>query len=173
MNSASSVASRVLFMALRWLRAGLEFNRVTIFGRRFLASRHDVALIRGALAGMTQLPTWGPSVTVEFSRHSPLATQQLQLCVDYEGTKIVLTPSSPFLITMLGFGGRALVIREFHGLGTGLDSVAPILEDGLDRGIADAWVARATDHVGDRKLPSRDGRCPAVRTMACPSQLLA
>ena len=102
-NTISFIASKVLFMALRWLRSGSELKKITIFGRRVFASRHDIAMIRGALASISKVDKWGQNVTVEFTRQTCHSTRQLRLCVEHEETKIYLTPAHPFLITMIGF----------------------------------------------------------------------
>ena len=138
-NTVSFIASTVLFMALRWLRSGFELKKITIFGRRVFASRHDIAMIRGALACIAGVDKWGQNVTVEFTRQTCHSTRQLRLCVEHEETKIYLTPAHPFLITMMGFGGRVLLVRKFTCVGSGLASLAPILENGLDPGVADEW----------------------------------
>ena len=138
-KSAGSIAPTALFITLRWIRSGFELKQITIFGRRVFASRHDIAMIRSALASISKVNKWGQNVAVEFTRQTCHSTRQLRLCVEHEETKIYLTPAHPFLITMMGFGGRVLLVRKFTCVGSGLASLAPILENGLDPGVADEW----------------------------------
>ena len=138
-KSAGSIAPTALFITLRWIRSSFELKQITIFGRRVFASRHDIAMIRSALASISKVNKWGQNVAVEFTRQTCHSTRQLRLCVEHEETKIYLTPAHPFLITMMGFGGRVLLVRKFTCVGSDLASLAPILENGLDPGVADEW----------------------------------
>lgn len=115
----ASVAAKVLFLVLGCIRAGTM--EIIVFGRHLLATRHDIALLRGGLTGMvSRLPSAISGVVVRFIRDSATTTRELRLGVDYTGTMIALTPASPFRATVVGFAARHFKNHRLLRIGSDL-----------------------------------------------------